>query len=272
MTRLSTICTLVALLLVAAGTTGCGDDKGKNVKYQLTAKQNYDKGLKELKDENFVEAIKYFTFVKTRFPFSRFATLAELRVADAHLARGRYVEAVDAFRQFIKFHPTHEMTENGYAHFKICESHYKQIPDEWFLSPPAYEKDQTSTREALKEYDVFLAKYPDSRYIKDARKQRTIALKKLIDHELYVARFYLSRNKPKGTALRLRGILEQFPGTGNEPEIMILLGQTYLQMEQIDKARDTFKRLIEEHPKDYNARRARLYLEYINKRYGRATT
>jgi outer membrane protein assembly factor BamD len=272
MTRLSTICALVALLLVAAGTTGCGDDKGKSVKYQLTAKQNYDKGLKELKDENFVEAIKYFTFVKTRFPFSRFATLAELRVADAHLARGRYVEAVDAFRQFIKFHPTHEMTENGYAHFKICESHYKQIPDEWFLSPPAYEKDQTSTREALKEYDVFLAKYPDSRYIKDARKQRTIALKKLIDHELYVARFYLSRNKPKGTALRLRGILEQFPGTGNEPEIMILLGQTYLQMEQIDKARDTFKRLIEEHPRDYNARRARLYLDYINKRYGRATT
>lgn len=271
MTRLSTIA-LVALLLVAVGATGC-DEKGggKTVKYQLTAKQNYEKGLKELKDENFAEAIKYFTFVKTRFPFSRYATLAELRVADSHLARGRYVEAVDAYRQFIKFHPTHEMTENGYAHFKICESHYKQIPDEWLLSPPAYEKDQTSTREALREYDLFLAKYPDSKYAKDARKQRKIALKKLIDHELYVARFYLGRSRPKGTALRLRGILEQFPGTGNEPDIMILLGQTYLQMEQIDKARETFKRLIEEHPKDHNARRARLYLEYIDKRYGRAT-
>jgi len=271
MTRVSSILALLALLLVAAGSAGCGDDKGKNVKYQLTAKQNYEKGLKELKDENFAEAIKYFTFVKTRFPFSRYATLAELRVADAHLARGRYVEAIDAFRQFMKFHPTHEMTENGYAHYKICECYYKQIPDEWFLSPPAFEKDQTSTREALKEYDLFLAKYPDSKYVKDARKQRTISLRKIIDHELYVARFYLSRNKPKGTALRLRGVLEQFPGSGNEPEIMILLGQTYLQMEQIDKARDTFKRLIEEHPKDYNARRARLYLEYIDKRYGNAT-
>jgi outer membrane protein assembly factor BamD len=272
MTRVSRILALLALLVVAAGSAGCGDDKGKTVKYQLTAKQNYEKGLKELKDENFAEAIKYFTFVKTRFPFSRFATLAELRIGDTHLARGRYVEAIDAYRQFVKFHPTHEMTENGYAHFKICESYYKQIPDEWLLSPPAYEKDQTSTREALKEYDLFLAKYPDSRYLKDARKQRGISLKKLIDHELYVARFYLSRNKPKGTALRLRGILEQFPGSGNEPEIMILLGQTYLQMEQIDKARETFKRIVEEHPKDFHARRARLYLEYIDKRYGRATT
>jgi outer membrane protein assembly factor BamD len=272
MTRLSFIVALGVLLLLATGSAGCGDDKGKPVHYQLTAKQNYEKGLKELKDENFAEAIKYFTFVKTRFPFSRFATLAELRVADSHLARGRYVEAIDAYRQFMKFHPTHEMTENGYAHFKLCESFYKQIPDEWFLSPPAFEKDQTSTREALKEYDLFLAKYPDSRYAKDARKQRKISLKKLIDHELYVARFYLTRNKPKGTALRLRGILEQFPGTGNEPEILILLGQTYLQMEQIEKARETFKRIVEEHAKDFHAQRARLFLEYIDKRYGRGTT
>lgn len=273
MTRLSRIVMFFAAACLGASLLGCGDDgKGRTVQYQLTARQNYEKGLKELKDENFVEAIKYFTFVKTRFPFSRYATLAELKVADSHLARGRYIEAIDAYRQFMKFHPTHQMSENGYAHFKICESYYKQLPDEWLLSPPAYEKDQTPTRDALREYDVFLSKYPDSKYAKDARKHRKEAMRKLIDHELYVARFYLARNKPKATALRLRGILEQFPGTGNVPEIMILLGRTYLQMEQIDKARDIFKRLIEEHPTDFHAQRARLFLEYIDRRFGHAAS
>jgi outer membrane protein assembly factor BamD len=276
MTRFSRSALLLALLaggVCALGVTaGCGDDKGTTVKYQLTARQNYEKGLKELKDENFAEAIKYFTFVKTRFPFSRYATLAELRVGDAHFARGRYVEAIDAYKQFMKFHPTHPLTENGYAHFKICESYYKQLPDDWFLSPPSYEKDQTSTREALREYELFLARYPGSKYLKEARKHRKEALKQLIDHELYVARFYLSRNKPKATALRLRGILEKFPGTGDEPEILILLGQTYLQMEQIGKARTTFKRILEEHPRDFNAERARLFLEYIERRYGPTAT
>jgi len=276
MIRLSRSAALVALLVVGpvalGALAGCGDDKGRTVKYQLTARQNYQKGLKELKDENFLEAVKYFTFVKTRFPFSRYATLAELRIGDTQLARGRYVEAADAYRQFMKFHPTHEMTENGYAQFKICESYYKQLPDDWFLSPPAFEKDQTATREAFKEYDKFLARYPQSKFIKKAREQRKSVLKMLIDHELYVARFYLQRNKPKATALRLRGILEQFPGTGNEPEIMILLGQTYLQMEQIDKARSMFKRIVEEHPGDFHAQRARLFLQYIERRYGRAAT
>jgi len=264
------VCALGACCVLAlAG--GCGEGKDASVKYQLTAKQNYEKGLKELKDENFAEAIKYFTFVKTRFPFSRYATLSELRIADAELGRGRYVEAIDAYRNFMRFHPTHEMTEDGYAQFKICEAYFKQIPDEWVLSPPAYEKDQTPTREALREYDLFLEKYRDSKYAKDARKQREVALKRLIDHELYVARFYLGRKQPKGAVLRLNGILRDFPGMKNEPDILMLLGQTYLQMEDIPKARETFGRLVAEHPGDLHARRARLYLDYIDKRYGKAS-
>ncbi|HEY3357345.1 MAG TPA: outer membrane protein assembly factor BamD [Polyangia bacterium] len=264
---------LYGLLAVAALAAGCGDDaKGKPVSYQLTAKQNYEKGLQELKDENFVEAIKYFTFVKTRFPFSRYAPLGELRVADTQQARGRFIEAIDAYRQFTRFHPTHDMVENGYAAYKICECYYKQVPDEWFLSPPAIEKDQTATREALKEFDQFLVKYPGSKYTKDARKQRQECLRKLIDSELYVARFYLGRNKPKATALRLRGVLESYPGAGNEPDILLLLGQTYLHMEQIEKARETFTRLTAEHPRDFNAQRARLYLDYIDRRYGKQQT
>jgi len=262
---------LVAYALVAALPTGCGDDaKGKPVSYQLTAKQNYDKGLAELKDENFIEAIKYFSFVKTRFPFSRFAPLAELRIADTHLARGRYVEAIDAYRQFIRFHPTHEFVDNGYASYKICESYYKQIPDDWFLSPPASEKDQSAAKDALREYDQFISKYPGTRYAKEARQQRQECLRRLIDAELYVARFYLGRNQPKGTALRLRYILENYPGTGNEPDILLLLGQTYLQMEQLDRARAAFERLMTEHPGEFHARRAKLYLDYIARRYGKS--
>ena len=40
----------------------------KPVTYSLTAKQNYEKGLAELKDENYPEAQKYFQFVKQKYP------------------------------------------------------------------------------------------------------------------------------------------------------------------------------------------------------------
>ena len=101
---------------------GCAtaDEEGKGVTYSLTAKQNYEKGLEELKDENFAEATRYFSFVKQKFPFSSYAVLAELALADTQFARGNYQEAIDAYKTFARLHPTHEKVEDGYVAFKIC--------------------------------------------------------------------------------------------------------------------------------------------------------
>jgi hypothetical protein len=66
---------LAASLAVAP--TGCAtsDESGKPVTYSLTAKQNYEKGLAELKNEDYAEAAKYFQFVKQKYPFSKYAVL-----------------------------------------------------------------------------------------------------------------------------------------------------------------------------------------------------
>jgi outer membrane protein assembly factor BamD (BamD/ComL family) len=44
--------TLAAFSIALTGCAG-GDEQTKPVTYSLTAKQNYEKGLAELKDENF---------------------------------------------------------------------------------------------------------------------------------------------------------------------------------------------------------------------------
>jgi tetratricopeptide (TPR) repeat protein len=103
--------TLVAALALSTPIAiGCAtsDEESKPVTYSLTAKQNYEKGLAELKDENFPEAQKYFQFVKQKYPFSKFAVLAELGIADTQFARGNYIEAIDSYKSFARLHPTHE--------------------------------------------------------------------------------------------------------------------------------------------------------------------
>ena len=148
------------------------DDEGKAVTYSLTAKQNYDKGLEELKDENYPEATRYFSFVKQKFPFSKYAVLAELALADTQFARGSYQEAIDAYKTFARLHPTHEKVEDGYVAFKIAECYVQEMPGDWFLVPPSYEKDQTAVRDAFRELSDFLDKYPDSKYVADVKKLR----------------------------------------------------------------------------------------------------
>src|SRR5204862_6355597 len=110
--RIGLVGPLVVSLLgsLSVLTAGCAtsDEATKPVTYSMTAKQNYEKGLAELKDENYPEAQKYFQFVRSKFPFSKYAVLAELGLADASFDRAAYTEAIDAYKQFMRLHPTHE--------------------------------------------------------------------------------------------------------------------------------------------------------------------
>jgi outer membrane protein assembly factor BamD len=262
---------LVAVALwCASGLTGCAgsDEETKPVTYSLTAKQNYEKGLAELQDENFPEAQKYFQFVKQKYPFSKYAVLAELAIADTQFARGNYTEAIDSYKSFQRLHPTHEKVEDGYAAFKIGESYVKDMPEDVWILPPSYEKDQSAVVDAQRELEDFLKKFPTSPYADKARALRRGVLDRLVDHEVYVARFYLKGDHPKAAAMRLEGAIRRYPGSGREPELLFSLGETYLNMGDPLRAKETFARVVTEHGGSPEARRSDLYLQYIEHRYG----
>jgi outer membrane protein assembly factor BamD len=255
----------------ALGAAGCkGNVKltAKKVSYSATAKQNYKKGAEALKDKSFEDATKYFKFVRSRYPFSKYATLAELRLADVLRDSEKFIAAIDAYKTFVKEHPTHPQVEDGYAAYQIGYCYWKLTPSDFFILPPANEKDQTSTEAAMLAFKRFLKRYPDSKHRKKAKKYYHKALRQLAAHELYVARFYLKKDKPKGAIFRLETLIERYPDAGYEPEVMLMLGRTYLQMKKPEKARTVFRRLIKEHPGNYNAKKAKRYLTFISKTFG----
>jgi outer membrane protein assembly factor BamD len=261
--------TMLFAALVAATSGACAtSDDGKGVTYSLTAKQNYEKGLEELKDENYGEAARFFSFVKQKFPFSKFAVLAELALADTQYERGNYQEAIDAYKTFLRLHPTHEKVEDGYVAFRIAEAYVREMPDDFFLLPPAYEKDQTAVRDALRELADFIDKYPDSKYMPEAKKNRREVLRRLIEHEVYVARFYLDRDHPKAAILRLEGALRRYPESGREAELLLALGETHLQMGNASRAKQAFGRVVSDYKTTHQAKRAELFLDFIKRRYG----
>lgn len=254
------IARLLVFTLLAAATlaTGCGAKTGTGaVDYSVSAQRNYEKGLKELERSDWVAASKYFGFIKSRFPYSKYAVLAELRLADAEFGAEQYIEAIDSYRLFIKFHPTHEMVANGYASFRIGEAYYKQLPSDFWLFPPSFEKDQSATEDAATELKSFLDKYPASPY-RDKAKEIVVRVgKRLADHEWYVARYYWDRGKPMGTVLRLRRLLEQYRGVGYDEEALWLLGRAYVAVEMPDRARTAWSELVKKHPRSSRAGDAR---------------
>ena len=97
----------------------------------------------------------------------------------------------------------------------------------------------------------------------DANKLMEKCMSMLAAHELYVARFYLKRDAYRGVISRLRGLLAAYPGSGVEPKALLMLGEVYLETNEVDAARDTFNELVQRFPDSGEAKKAKALLGKI---------
>lgn len=236
---------------------GCGGKGTGAVEYSVSAQRNYEKGSEALQQEDWLAASKYFSFIKSRFPYSKFAVLSEIRIADAEFGAQEYLAAIDSYRLFIRLHPTHELVSNGYASYRIGEAYFKQLSGDSFLLPPSYEGDQSANEDAGAELASFVEKYPQSPYRQKSAEILKKVGKKLADHEWYVAQYYWKRDKPMGTVLRLRRLLDRYRGVGYDEDALMLLGRAYVAVAMTDRARSTWQELVQKHPSSPRASEAR---------------
>jgi outer membrane protein assembly factor BamD len=256
MSRSVIVWALVGLIAVAAGCASGSD--AKPTTYSGAAEQRFDSAQENLDDDNYLEAIREFNSVRNKFPYSRYAPLSELRIGDAYFDQDKYASAVEQYRNFLQLHPKHP--EVSYANWRVALSFYNLMPEDWWLLPPAYERDLAKSRDAVRELSLFLKRYPDSKYSERASKLAAKARRRLADHELYVAKFYLERENPRASAMRLRYLLENYSGLGLDPQALFLLARSYIELGDGTKAKTALEDLVEYHPDSALAGQAREYL------------
>jgi len=152
---------LAALCFVSTLAACAADGEGR-LDYAADAQKNYEKGLAELEDERWLDAIRFFEHVRSKFPYSTYASAAELKTADANFSREKFTEAIDGYGNFVRFHPAHPNVD--WAAFRVGESHVEAMPSDFFLLPSDTEKDQTQIRAARTALEEFLRKYPKSEH------------------------------------------------------------------------------------------------------------
>lgn len=237
---------LLGSLALTAACAGAHAELAGEVRYAGDPKQDYELGLKALKEGRHLDAIRYFEHVRSKYPYSSQASLAALSIADTHFDREKYADAVDAYRNFVKFHPSHEKVD--YAQFRVGLSHYKDMPSDFILFPPPTQKDQAPVRRALASMQEFLRLHPKSPYAAEAAEKRDELLRRMARHELYVADFYLKRGYHRAVVFRLEHLLAQFPGLGYESDALIQIARSCLTLDEKEKAKAALQRLLKEHP------------------------
>ena len=255
---------LVPSILLALGAlaAGCGGaQQGGALSYGESARRDYQRAFEAFEDHDCLTASPLFQAVARDYPYSRYAALAELRRADCELDQQHYTEAIRQYRAFIRQRPTH--AEVDYANYQVAVCYHRQIPQDFFLSPPREERDQAPTRSALRVVRRFLHDFPESEHVEDAQRVERDVLALLARHELYVASFYLGRDRPQAAVMRIETLLANYSGSGVEPEAMLLLGRVYLHMRDRTQAQRAFEGIITDFPESGFATQARDYLREL---------
>jgi outer membrane protein assembly factor BamD len=216
------------------------------MRYAKTAEENYAGGQEEMKKGNDVEATKLFEHVRTKYPFSKYAALSELRIADLKFQQGRFLEAAEAYREFMKLHPTHE--ELDYAGYRVGLSSWREAPSNFVLFPPSYEKDQQTVRDTVDALAGFSERFPQSKHRPDAEKVLAQARARLAEHEWYVAEFYRKRRHLAGAANRLETLVARYPGSPREAEALYRLAELYVDLDERFRAQQALQQLLVKHP------------------------
>jgi outer membrane protein assembly factor BamD len=255
---------------------GCENTAPKTaLGYTADAKRAYEAAMEEFTAHDWIEATALMREVKRKYSYSKYARLAELRIADADLAQEKYADAVREYRQFVHDHRS-DPDEVSYARSKIAESEYSQIGESILLAA-SEERDQAVVYDAYKELRGYVHDYPDSKESKHMRDLLTEVTGRLVKHELYVARFYLQRSNYEAAVLRILYALRNFapgldsarpgePGSGLEPEALLLLGETYLKMHKWGDARAQFEIIVRRYQDSGLILAARNFLDWMKER------
>jgi len=224
---------LPLLLALTLGVAAC---KGKPQFEDIPpADELYAKGLKQLEGRNILgvytwinykKAIETFQAIIDNYPYSEYEIEAQLRIADAYFDDKSYEEALSYYRDFGDLHPQNPRVPYTVLRSALC--HYNQIK--------SIDRDQTSTREALKYLEILTTRFP---YEPETREGEIILQKlrtRLAANMMEIGDFYMHRTQYQSAATRYRVLLDEYPGLGLDAEALYKLGICYEHMKLTDEA------------------------------------
>ncbi|ANK80395.1 MAG: transporter [Rhizobiales bacterium NRL2] len=226
---------LTLLTLLAAFLAGCsgGEDEtpvaGAQPAPEPPVEVLYNSALDALVAEDYEQAAAGFDLVERQYPYSVWATKAQIMAIFSYYMTNDYDLAIGAAERFIRLHPGSKDTP--YAHYMIAVSNYEQIAD--------VERDQGRTREALNKLQEVLQRYPRSAYAQDAQAKLALTRDHLAGKEMTVGRYYLQRGHYVAAINRFRNVVEQFQTTSHTPEALHRLVESYLSLGVTDEAQAT---------------------------------
>lgn len=228
----------VCLALLPLSLSGCSaflnsEKKGADVEnYEANpppADTLYAEGLQQLQRGNDDQAVKKFDEIDENYPYSTWATHAEVLAGYAQYKEQDYTGAISSLNRYIALHPADP--EAAYAYYLKALCYYNQIN--------GVQRDQTATFEAIQALQDVINRYPDSAYARDSRIKLRLAYNRLAGHDMSIGRYYEKQHLYAAAIGRFQNVIETYQTTTYAPEALERTTECYLDLGLPEAAKQT---------------------------------
>ena len=224
----------IFILALLVALLGCAGAKAK----RSTADAAYKEAADLFDRKRYEEAATAFQELSAKYPLSKYAVPAKLKIADSYFYAENYPEAISAYRNFEKLHPTNENIP--YTLFQIGMSYFNQVL--------TIDRDQTATMNAATEFSRLIPRFPDSKYTEKAKENLATSRNNLAENEFYIGDFYYRKGNFKAAAERFEALIRAYPEFKAMDKVFFFLGKAYMEAGEKDKGKANLKKLLEGYP------------------------
>jgi outer membrane protein assembly factor BamD len=199
----------------------------------------FERGNEALADERWLTAREFFRQLTDTYTQSPYRPAAKLGIGDTYMGEGSaeaLVLAINEFQEFIAFYPTHERSD--YAQLRLAMAYFRQMR--------APQRDQTETRNAVRELQAFVERYPNSSLMPDARARLREARDRLSTSDYEVGLHYYRIRWYPGALDRFQSLLKTDPEYSRRDSVYYYMGETLVRLGRQAEALPFYEKLVAE--------------------------
>ncbi len=235
----------VALLLMVTLLSACA---GSGKLRYADAKEAYEKGFALYERGKYERAIEYFQAVFEFGRASEWADDAQLYLARSYAKTNQYILAASEYSRFSDLYRTDP---------RRVDAEYERAMAFYELSP-AYELDQTDTQTALRQFQLFVERFPTSPQAPDAEAKIGELREKLARKQYEAAGLYERRELWEAAAITYESVFDQYPDTPFADDALVGAMNAFInfaelsvrdrQVDRLEKALADYRRLVQVFP------------------------
>lgn len=236
----------IVFVLFSSFLTSCGDFQ-KLLKSTDNEKK-YEKAIEYYEEGDYYKSLMLLEQLNTIYRGTEKAEKLNYYLAYCYYEQGDYLMASYYFKNYAKSFPNTDRAEECLFMNAFC----------YYKSSPKYSLDQSNTREAMKEFQLFINQYPDSDRVVKANELIDQLRAKLEYKNFEIAMLYFKMRNYEAAITTFENILKDFPDSEHKEEIIYYTLESYFnyalnsilekKKDRFDKAMESYNVLVLKYP------------------------